>query len=178
VNAIAGGNLDYALAIVGDGKPTLVPQPSSASAFVGETATLTTLAVGSQPLSYQWQFHGTNISGATSSSLTLVNVSPADVGQYTCIVRNSVGVVTNSIAFTVANHPPTLFDVSSLQLADDGFHLRLAGLTAHGSAIIYASTNLLDWQAIYTNAPSVGTLDFVDVDATNTARFYRAAELP
>jgi hypothetical protein len=43
--------------------------------------------------------------------------------------------------------------------------------------IISASPNLADWQAIYTNVPVIGTLDYVDSDATNRAqRHYRAME--
>jgi hypothetical protein len=63
-------------------------------------------------------------------------------------------------------------------LAGDGFHLRLTGLTGHGSAVIYASTNLTSWESIYTNPPSFSPLDFVDASAANSTRFYRATEGP
>ena len=92
------------------------------------------------------------------------------------MVSNALGIVTNVVTFSVLDHPPTWFDTSQSQLAEDGFHLRLAGLTGHGSVVIYASTNLVDWQGVYTNPPAFFTLDFVDAGATNTTQFYRAAE--
>jgi hypothetical protein len=42
--------------------------------------------------------------------------------------------------------------------------------------VLYASTNLVNWEPIYTNPPSSFALDFVDGTATNSARFYRATE--
>ena len=40
--------------------------------------------------------------------------------------------------------------------------------------VILASTNLVNWQAIFTNNTAPGALDFVDYDSTNyPARFYR-----
>ena len=40
--------------------------------------------------------------------------------------------------------------------------------------VIQASTNLMDWQPIFTNNVSPGLLDFTDYDSTNyPARFYR-----
>lgn len=178
VTAISGGSFNVCLAIEGDGSPVLTTQPTNVSAFTGETVTLSTMAVSSMPLDYRWQFNGTDLNGATNGFLTLSGVSFADAGQYSCIVSNTLGVVTNFVCLGVADHPPTSFDPSTCQLAADGFHLRLTGLTAHGSVIIYESTNLTDWEGIFTNPPSIGKLDFVDANATNSAQFYRAAEGP
>jgi len=42
---------------------------------------------------------------------------------------------------------------------------------------IYASTNLVDWDALLTNPPVTGGLQFIDLGATNwRMRFYRASE--
>jgi alpha-tubulin suppressor-like RCC1 family protein len=45
------------------------------------------------PLSYQWQFNGTNISGATSSNYTFTAVNS---GTYSIIVSNTAGSVSTS----------------------------------------------------------------------------------
>jgi hypothetical protein len=42
-------------------------------------------------MTYQWQFNGSNILGATSITFTLTNVAPADVGAYSVLVSNSFG---------------------------------------------------------------------------------------
>jgi hypothetical protein len=55
--------------------------------------------------------------------------------------------------------------------------LRLTGLTANGSVIIYASSNLLDWGAIFTNPPTIGPLQYLEeISTVQPPRFYRASE--
>ncbi len=55
--------------------------------------------------------------------------------------------------------------------------LQLTGLTANGPVIIYASSNLLDWSAIFTNPPTVGPLQYREAPASGQpVRFYRASE--
>jgi hypothetical protein len=52
-------------------------------------------------LSYQWQFNGTNLDGATNTSLTLNGVLPDQAGLYSVVVTNAVGALTNSATLTV-----------------------------------------------------------------------------
>ena len=59
---------------------TIFSQPMNTTAYVGESATLTVLAGGTQPLTYQWAFGTNNISGATNSSLLLTNVQLSQAG--------------------------------------------------------------------------------------------------
>jgi pectate lyase len=56
------------------------------------------VASGTAPLTYQWKFGSTAISGATGASLTLTNVQSANAGSYTVTVTNSVGSVTSTAA--------------------------------------------------------------------------------
>ena len=53
-------------------------------------------ASGTAPLTYQWKFNGTAISGATSSSYTLSNAQSANEGNYSVTVSNSANSVTSS----------------------------------------------------------------------------------
>lgn len=78
--------------------PAIASQPQSQKAVVGDTVTFTVTATGSAPLSYHWKKNGTEISGATSSTLTLSNVSTADAGNYTVVVQNPVGFVESEPA--------------------------------------------------------------------------------
>jgi hypothetical protein len=82
---------------------------------VGFTATFSVYAVGQAPLSYQWQFNGTNlvnegnISGATNNLLTINNAQTSDSGIYTVSVANLAGSVTSSNAvLLVTNSPPAI----------------------------------------------------------------------
>jgi hypothetical protein len=63
---------------------------------------------------------------------------------------------------------------SAMKWVTNGFSMQVAGLTAHGNVLIYSSTNLISWQPIYTNPAVVGTLQFIDTNATKFPRlFYR-----
>jgi glucose/arabinose dehydrogenase len=90
--------------------PSFTEQPASVTRGIGQTATFTVAATGTQPLSYQWQRGTTNISGATSASYTTEALDTADNGaQFRVVVTNSIGSATsNSATLTVLNdHPPT-----------------------------------------------------------------------
>ena len=80
------------------GTPAITNQPQSLMVTLGSTATFSVTASGTGPLSYQWRFNGTNLAGATGSSLTLSNVQPAQTGLYSVVLSNAVGMVTSSNA--------------------------------------------------------------------------------
>lgn len=75
--------------------PSIVTQPQSLSAFVGETVTFEVSATGTEPLSYQWSKDLTPLSRATNATLTLTNVTLADEGNYGVAISNVAGS-TNS----------------------------------------------------------------------------------
>jgi hypothetical protein len=57
------------------------------------------------------------------------------------------------------------------------FPLRLTGLAAEGPVVIYASSNLVDWQAIFTNPPTISPLQFLEeIPSVQPERFYRVSE--
>jgi hypothetical protein len=57
------------------------------------------------------------------------------------------------------------------------FPLRVTGLTAAGPVIIYASSNLVNWQTVFTNPPTIGPLQYLEEPSTSQSlRFYRASE--
>lgn len=89
--------------------PSIVAVPQSVTVEQGNSATFTVIAAGTAPLSYQWQkLSGTygNISGATGSTLTLLNVQPSAATQYRVVVSNSYGSVTSPAAtLTVTTEP-------------------------------------------------------------------------
>jgi fibronectin type 3 domain-containing protein len=86
--------------------PTITTQPNSQTVTAGQSATFSVTAVGTAPLSYQWQklVNGTwtNISGATSASFTISSAQASDAGSYWVVVSNSAGSATsNSVSLTV-----------------------------------------------------------------------------
>lgn len=178
VIAIAGGAY-HSVAVVGDGRPFIATPALDRTVAAGGGLTLRTLAVGAA-LRYQWQFNGTNLDGATGAALVLQPASPLNAGTYRCIVSNALGTVT-SREINIEVSPPTLrFETARpvTQMSDDGFHFRLTGLSGAGPVVIFVSTNLTHWDGILTNAPTLTPVDFLDADATNSARrYYRAMEV-
>ena len=59
-------------------------------------------------LSYQWQFNGTNIAGATNAALTLTNVQFTNAGVYTVIVTSGASSTTSSTAVLSVGLPPII----------------------------------------------------------------------
>ena len=83
--------------------PVIVVQPVSAAPLVGENVTFFVGAIGRPTLNYQWSKNGVTISGATNLTLTLTNVSAADVANYLVKVTNTDGSATSvtvTLAFT------------------------------------------------------------------------------
>jgi O-glycosyl hydrolase len=94
-----------------NGGPEIVTPPASITNTALTNATFQVSAVAGfgnyYPLSYQWQKNGVNltngngIAGATTTSLTLSNVTQTNAGTYSVIVSNALGIVTNSAILTV-----------------------------------------------------------------------------
>ena len=78
--------------------PMIATQPQNQTVTAGANVTFTVTANGTAPLSYQWLFNATPISGATSSSLTISNAQPANAGNYSVRVSNASGSVTSAVA--------------------------------------------------------------------------------
>jgi glucose/arabinose dehydrogenase len=96
--------------------PTVTQPPQDQTVTAGEPATFSVTASGTAPLSYQWQRDNgaggsfADITGATSSTLTVSNTQAADSGaHFRVVVSNAGGSVTSSAAtLTVTdNQPPS-----------------------------------------------------------------------
>ncbi|MGA2684477.1 MAG: TIGR03790 family protein [Verrucomicrobiota bacterium] len=67
--------------------------------------------------------------------------------------------------------PPQMMPMSP---GESGAFTMQVGIPSTLPYVILASTNMVNWQAIFTNNTAPGLLDFVDYDSTNyPARFYR-----
>jgi hypothetical protein len=79
-------------------RPSIIAQPQSQFASVGENALLSATAVGAAPLSYQWRFNGADVAGATDSTLALNSVQVANAGHYVVVASNPYGTATSTVA--------------------------------------------------------------------------------
>lgn len=81
-------------------RPVITQQPYAGSRYAGGRVTMSVLASGTPPLTYQWSHAGTAIVGATNATLTLTNLQSSDAGSYVVTVANVVGP-TPSVATTL-----------------------------------------------------------------------------
>ncbi len=88
--------------------PVIVAQPSSFAALVGGRASLTVVASGTAPLTYQWRKDGAAISGATSATFGLVSAASSDAGSYTVVVTNPAGSANSAAAILSVYVAPTI----------------------------------------------------------------------
>jgi hypothetical protein len=75
--------------------PTITTQPLPQLAYAGQTVTFAVVAHGTAPLTYQWFKDSTARGGATTATLVLPNVQPADAGIYTVVITNGAGNATS-----------------------------------------------------------------------------------
>jgi hypothetical protein len=154
-------------------------QPLQRTLIAGNSTTFSAGSSASRLSTYQWQFNGNNIQGATNSTLTLGNLSWMNSGVYRVIISNPVGSITSpAMTLTV---PQLHFDPSSLsyQSTNGAFTMRLTGSSGMNPVVIYSTTNLVNWTPIYTNSPTTNDIDFTDVPVDSSPNhFYRAAEQP
>jgi sugar lactone lactonase YvrE len=83
--------------------PTFTEQPRSRALAAGRNVTFTASGASDVPLAFQWRKNGTNIAGATTNTLALNNVQPADAGSYTLVITNAAGAITSNAAALVVD---------------------------------------------------------------------------
>jgi sugar lactone lactonase YvrE len=155
------------------GAPKITSPPFGLAVIMGGTAIFTVSAQDTTPVSYQWQFNGADLPGATSSTLTLTNVQPSQAGQYVVVVTSGTGVTSPSALLSVATPQPIQLQVLSTPTAAQ-FQLRVTG-PAGANVSLEASTDLQSWLPLATNSLANGTFDFTDSDKVKfTQRLYRA----
>jgi N-acetyl-anhydromuramyl-L-alanine amidase AmpD len=85
--------------------PGVATQPADQTVTAGGSATFSVTATNN-PQSYQWRLNGTNLPGATSTSLVIGNAQDTDAGDYAVLVANGAGVVLSaSASLTVIGLP-------------------------------------------------------------------------
>ena len=121
--------------------PVYVDSPPQSQAIAaGATAAFSVAVSGSQPIFYQWQFNGSNIAGATLSSLTITDVQPSDAGTYSVTVTNDISFTNApaSLVVLVNTNRPILLGAESLGLT--GVEVMFSSQITAGTA-----TNLMNY---------------------------------
>jgi sugar lactone lactonase YvrE len=130
----AGNNAIRAGAFAG--APQIQTQPSGAFVVVGGSATFTVAASGASPLSYQWNFNGAAIAGATGSSYNIPSVQASDAGTYTVTITNGDGSATSAGASLTINSgtlTTRLINISTRAQVGTGANILIPGFAITGS---------------------------------------------
>ena len=91
---------------------SITQQPANQTVTVGSPATLTVVAAGTAPLTYQWQKNGVAVAGATAATYTTPATVLADNGaKFLVVVSNASGNVTSSEAMLTVTAASAAMDV-------------------------------------------------------------------
>jgi hypothetical protein len=100
--------------------PEILAPPLSQTVPEGADAAFAVVARGVEPLSYQWQFNGTDLSGETLADLHLASPTADQAGLYSVKVTDAAGGARcTSANLIVASAGPVLaFDASTISSAN------------------------------------------------------------
>ncbi len=86
--------------------PQILASPPDQTVALGGAVVLAVEASGLAPLTYQWQFFGTNLPGATDREFAITNAALEQAGPYQALVFNPGGVATSAVATVTVLLPP------------------------------------------------------------------------
>jgi hypothetical protein len=120
--------------------PVIIAQPQSRTNLTGTTATFTVEVDGAAPLEYQWKKNDIAltddgngfVTGTTTATLQLVNVSADDDGNYTVTVSNGDGSIESVAASLIVVDPPAIVSQPVSQTNNAGTAATLS-VTANGT---------------------------------------------
>ncbi|HWV98768.1 MAG TPA: immunoglobulin domain-containing protein [Candidatus Acidoferrum sp.] len=145
VTNVYGAVTSSALLTVTTSAPTIVQQPTDQVVPAASNATFTATAIGSWPLSYQWQCSDTNIPGATNSTLVVTNAQLNQAGRsFDVVVTNTLGLAVSSNA--TLNVVPALVGIQPQNLMTNG-----GATVTFSSTVVGQGPFSYQWQYYGTN---------------------------
>lgn len=151
--------------------PVIIEPPVAVTVSEGESATLSVVATGIAPLSYQWRRNTVAINGANAATLELPALALTDGGSYDVVVTNAAGSTTS---------PPALVTVLGTAFIDRPTRLASSLNTNYTVKVTtsgpWVVTGLPDWlQAI--PASGTGSASILFVHQANTTGAIRRATI-
>jgi hypothetical protein len=173
-----GGNHN----LVVTARPRFISLTPPVHASVGERITFTVSAAGG-PLTYQWQYRGTNLPNETNSSLS-ISAASENAGPYAVIVSNAYGYLRRTTELILPPPAITAQPVNREVYRSETvtFSVTVSGLPPltyqwwhNGTNRVGANSATLSLPAI--DSPQVGTYHVVVTDVTGTSVQSAAATL-
>ena len=132
--------------------PIIVSDPGSLVVSASSNATFSVTATGSQPMSYQWYFRGSPVTGATAAQFTINNAQAGHMGDYQVFVANGLGSIPSAVAtLTVLPVSPYFVTAPAGAIRSVGTNYSFSALARGSEPISY------QWQRYGTNLPGATT---------------------
>ena len=130
------------------GQAYITENPASVTNTLGQDATFNVSAIGdADPPTYQWQKNGTNITGETGTSYTVLNCQFTNAGSYSVVVSNLLTVKTSTVAFLQVNPLIKITAHPTNQTANPGSNVTFYVEATGNGTLVYQwrkdGTNLL-----------------------------------
>ncbi len=167
------GNVDSSPATLTVLDPAIVSGPDSTNLTAGSTATFHVVAVGTPSLTYEWHkngnilFDGGNISGASTDTLTISNVSSADQATYALFVTGGFSTTVSSTNATLTIIQPFAITVQPTPRKVTAGSTTAVGVGATGQSLTY------QWQLGTSNIPGATAAGYVitNIQAASTGNY-------
>jgi hypothetical protein len=145
--------------------PVITSQPQPRLVTEGGPVSFSVGAMAQNPLSFQWQREGVSLPNATNDTLLIPNAKLPQAGFYTVAISNGFSGTLST--------PAALSVMSSGSFSSNQFGFSLSGPLGV-NLTIESSTNLIDWQTIFTDILGSVPIQFLDpASSTNARGFYR-----
>ncbi len=161
---VNGNSATNIFTVTASGLPQITSQPASQTYVNGGTASFTVGASSPAPLVYQWFDNssplsdGGRISGSSTETLTIVNLTNTDAASYSVVVSNVAGsVISTSAVLTVV----------SPQLTTNYFYYQGNQSGSPGTNWFGTGTTGNYWTNTFTGAKTYPTAGTVSTFATN-----------
>ncbi|MBI4663788.1 MAG: immunoglobulin domain-containing protein [Verrucomicrobia bacterium] len=152
---------------------TILSDPQSQTVAPGTTATFASTAMGTAPLSYQWQFNGVDIPAATNATFAALSVQAENAGSYRVLVSNAFSSEASEEAELVLVGGTSVSLSYDSAFIDGAFVVRLIGLP-NETVELQASIDMLTWETVATLTLTGELIEYRDAQARNfNHRFYR-----
>jgi len=135
---LGGSTVSSNAVLLVDTQPVILTQPASATAYVGDTATLRVSATGTAPLSYQWRLAGLPLPGQTNATLTLAGLRLEDAGAYSVEVLSPFfSRLSADAVLAVQDASPLVVSMPAQAAVFSGGSITLTGAFAGSKPMTY-----------------------------------------
>jgi hypothetical protein len=149
--------------------PGFMVLPQSQTNIVGSAVVFSATPTGTQPIAFQWQFDGTNVSGATDATLELTNLAYSNAGTYTLFLSNSAGTnVSQPAILTVVAAPPV-----QVNLVPQTGNVVLQWPSAGGTNLLVTPDLTQPWAPAGLPIISSNSMNSVSVPIGAASQFFR-----